>query len=391
MIFEAFNPLTDTFDRLRDSVSVWADEVLLTLSCSTCMPVRSRGPLVDRRGRPVPSPTPTADLTGRDSLGMLATINDLFVDFTWAFIKANRFGQRITNPAAPELPEPKKPLSFAALPYGKAPPGARYVWDFGDLTAPVTRTDDSTVTHTFATDGVYEVKVVGQDASGVPFARVSGTYEVGFVPTIWRFTRFKLDKLLVPGLQTPAPGAAYADAGGVKNSDHVTWFRADSALFKQLETNPERGLLILVPREVTVGGTKYRPGVYLQSDPTGTATRFDPSQVLIPLARNELAPSPDPEWEESLGSGAEGFLGSAIAQTRDFTGLPAVLVGPQGIRVILGWRVDGVRTGMNVAGDIERMQSLWVYQPSGAARGMYWYNKITHQLSYEATRVLPTP
>lgn len=77
----------------------------------------------------------------------------LYIDFKW--ITVDYAPLRITADQAEGVPA--KEVKFTALSNGTAPKSAKYVWNFGDGTAAVSKTNDSTALHTFAKEGIYTV------------------------------------------------------------------------------------------------------------------------------------------------------------------------------------------------------------------------------------------
>jgi hypothetical protein len=98
---------------------------------------------------------------GRTNMDM-----DAYVDFKWFTIRhhipvdlvaADPSGKPITTPGVKGTP-----YVFKAQSGGLVPPAgkAKYTWDFGDGTPAVTVTDDSTISHAFAQDRTYNIRVV---------------------------------------------------------------------------------------------------------------------------------------------------------------------------------------------------------------------------------------
>lgn len=88
-------------------------------------------------------------------------LRDLFVDFKW--FNVNYMPLEIT-------PNPLKGVrlvdyTFTARTRGFAPANAKYVWNFGDGSAEVTKLNDSTVVHKFPEDADYEIMVTLYDNS----------------------------------------------------------------------------------------------------------------------------------------------------------------------------------------------------------------------------------
>jgi len=86
---------------------------------------------------------------------------DKFIDFKWLTVNY----VPLTIIADPIQGQVTKEVKFTASTMGTAPKAAKYVWNFGDGTETVTKTNDSIATHTFEKAGNYNVKVELFDAS----------------------------------------------------------------------------------------------------------------------------------------------------------------------------------------------------------------------------------
>jgi hypothetical protein len=80
---------------------------------------------------------------------------DLFVDFHWL----NIYKSSLSISPNPIVAEPKEEIIITASSMGTAPQNARYVWDFGDGSKPVTVKNDSIVEYKYSDEGEYTVKV----------------------------------------------------------------------------------------------------------------------------------------------------------------------------------------------------------------------------------------
>ncbi|HEX7584951.1 MAG TPA: FISUMP domain-containing protein [Prolixibacteraceae bacterium] len=87
--------------------------------------------------------------------------NDLFIDFKWITVNYST----LSIDPNPLQGEPEKEYKLTAQSKGSAPKSAKYVWDFGDGSSQATIQNDSTVTHTFAKEGTFNVKVELYDNS----------------------------------------------------------------------------------------------------------------------------------------------------------------------------------------------------------------------------------
>lgn len=68
-------------------------------------------------------------------------------------------------------------VDFVAHPMGGAPPGAHYLWDFGDGSAVLNKISDSTASHQYTADGFYLVTV--SLANGRRFAEAAANVQIG--------------------------------------------------------------------------------------------------------------------------------------------------------------------------------------------------------------------
>jgi hypothetical protein len=87
-------------------------------------------------------------------------------------------------------------VRFTAMPHGDIPPNARYVWQFGDNTPPLSQ-PDSLASHSYSASGTYRVSVELQDGAGRRVAVAGATVDVDVVPLdpVWRITNLELQSL----------------------------------------------------------------------------------------------------------------------------------------------------------------------------------------------------
>jgi len=78
-----------------------------------------------------------------------------FIDFKWITVN---YIPLLINPD-PLVSEPNKANKLTASTKGTAPKSAKYVWDFGDGSSPVSVVNDSTVNHTYTKEGKFTIKV----------------------------------------------------------------------------------------------------------------------------------------------------------------------------------------------------------------------------------------
>jgi len=126
----------------------------------------------------------------------------LFIDFKW--ITVNYVSLNITADQVKGFPANE--VKYTASTNGSAPKSAKFVWSFGDGSAAVTRTNDSTAVHTFAKAGIYPIKVeLFDNATGIKITERSINYEVKGIKDIWNFYE--------KGITTECIGTAPGTAG----------------------------------------------------------------------------------------------------------------------------------------------------------------------------------
>jgi hypothetical protein len=119
---------------------------------------------------------------------------DKFIDFKWYTI--HYIPLRI-DPDKGEG-EPDKEYKFTARSMGGAPANAKYIWDFGDGSPKITKTGDSTVTHTFTKEGTFNIRlelVAGGDNKTIAQASAVVTItKIGdLVKQLWKTKKMELD------------------------------------------------------------------------------------------------------------------------------------------------------------------------------------------------------
>jgi uncharacterized protein (TIGR02145 family) len=83
------------------------------------------------------------------------THRELFIDFKWVDVY---YSKLVIDPD-PIEGEPDTEIKVTAKTSGSAPANAKYEWNFGDGTAAVTKTNDSTATHKYTKEGTFVVEV----------------------------------------------------------------------------------------------------------------------------------------------------------------------------------------------------------------------------------------
>ena len=106
--------------------------------------------------------------------------DDEFIDFKW--YKIYRYVVKVsTNPIVGNA---TTALTIKASHFKSAPANSKFVWDFGDGSGPVTQINDSTVSHTFASGGTYNVKVeMWNNATNTKLAEAKATAQIGNGPS----------------------------------------------------------------------------------------------------------------------------------------------------------------------------------------------------------------
>ncbi len=111
--------------------------------------------------------------------------DDLFVDFKWITVNYVPLSIITDQPKG----QPAKEVKFTALTNGAAPKSAKFVWNFGDGSAAVTKVNDSTAVHTFDKAGIYTIKTeLFDNSNGTKITEISTTYEVAVQAVSGNFT-----------------------------------------------------------------------------------------------------------------------------------------------------------------------------------------------------------
>ena len=88
-------------------------------------------------------------------MGAKNDIAENYIDFKWF----NIYYSSLMIDPDPIIGQPNENITITAMSYATAPKDAKYIWNFGDQTNEVTKNNDSVVTHQFAKEGEYEVRV----------------------------------------------------------------------------------------------------------------------------------------------------------------------------------------------------------------------------------------
>jgi len=178
-----------------------------------------------------------------------------YVDFKW--LTVTNIPLTITpNPLYGEL---ANNYTFTAKSKGAAPKTAKYVWDFGDGSSQTTILSDSTVTHTYANEGNFTVKVDLYDNS----------------------TSKKLVDASSTAIISKATASKYADWLNVKSMNFelyipdVAYSNGDHPLgvwFKYNTTTSRFGLSYITKSGPTVNGTSFSFTGNYSTTPSGETT-----------------------------------------------------------------------------------------------------------------------
>jgi PKD repeat protein len=125
-------------------------------------------------------------------------------------------------------------LTFTATP-NNLPVHVRYLWDFGDETAPVTTTDNPVVTHIYNAIGDWTVTVTATDLATGKVMTTTHTIVEPSAPPIWRFTSVALASETGP---TPPP------PDHPESNIDIQTLAAAKALIARVVAGPSDGLLI---------------------------------------------------------------------------------------------------------------------------------------------------
>ncbi len=258
------------------------------------------------------------------------------------------------------LPVPPKP--FVTTPYtfnasittGTRPGHITYQWDFGDGTAQVTKTDDSTAVHTYATVGTYPVKVVLLDPNTKqPMVTATASAVVTDPDFAWQLTSVTLtSSSLPPGGIGPLP----SDTAVKKLFD--SWV-------PDLQGSPTSWLFYLA--NVTPGPCR---SLFLEQFPAG---QFAPvldstGDNLRGFFASNCDSAPYYVTTLTFGTPGNGVL----------TGTAAPGTPPENVTVLPGGSVNAAMNGTTLQGTF-----TW---PAAYSNGNGIYS-----FSFTATRVLPPP
>ena len=189
--FEILDSLTGTWSTLGSTFQTTAAQVAIRTICPSCPaktvggsdPDQQFGQIWDSAGQYLLAPGAVINgiTTTTPYVGVMLASSPFgnssspgFVDYLpFIFNHGTFFIQPSTS-----TPTANLPVSFVTHHGGIATPSSTFTWNFGDNTAPVVKTGDSTVNHTFTTAGSYAVSVTLRDGSGNARGQASVTMNV---------------------------------------------------------------------------------------------------------------------------------------------------------------------------------------------------------------------
>ncbi len=148
----------------------------------------------DNKGRIIIPLQPGQNKIGVYIKGARNNSLDNYVDFKWI----NVYRQNLYILPDPLNGKPDEEYEFVARTDGSAPKNAKYIWNFGDDTNPVTVSNDSTVKHTFTKEGEFTVIVELYDNAinkkvGAAYASANIVKEGNLLNILHTMTTFSVD------------------------------------------------------------------------------------------------------------------------------------------------------------------------------------------------------
>jgi hypothetical protein len=244
---EVYNALTDRWTPLGDTVRTTSDRVEMRFICPDC-PAKSSSAIADEQVNEVWNEQGDEQVTEK-SLDVDAgttkflAVAKAFANFdpdsrgTSGFIDAKPFtviarffsviGTQTTAPAGVDL-------DFIARPNGIVESNPRLRWDFGDGTAPLLKTGDSTATHRWNRNGSFTVTVELSDASGTLVGRAQFTVDISDKASfVWGFAEAAVTSSTLPN-----------EGIGNLRSDTLIFMRASQWMARLRSAPEDHGLLI---------------------------------------------------------------------------------------------------------------------------------------------------
>ncbi|MGE0443439.1 MAG: Ig-like domain-containing protein [Gemmatimonadales bacterium] len=173
-------------------------------------------------------------------------------------------------------------VAWVAMPHGQAPPGATFIWDFGDDTG---FEGDSVAAHAYGALGTYQVSVeMHHPDDGRLLGRARGTVSVENLSTTWRLNQFT-------GTAPAWTPTAVATKGD---------FESFSGFFERVRQQPTAALITYRPAD-PVTGLPASASIALVPPPGGV------SRTSVGLGINRTsAPCEEADfvtWTGDIGSG----------------------------------------------------------------------------------------
>jgi hypothetical protein len=323
---EVYNALTDRWSTLGDTVRTTSDRLEMRFICNDC-PLKTVGGVPDEQVNEIWTERGDEILTNKSLDLSLGTTRYLAVakgynDFNPSarskpgFIDAKPFTviARIFKIAAEQTTAPADvDLDFTALPAGIGGANPKFRWDFGDGSAALLKTGDSTATHRWSRNGKFTVAVELSDASGTLVARAQVIVEINDKASfVWEFAAITQQNATLPA----------AGIGSLR-ADTMIFMRATQWMAGLRSSPVDYGLLIFGRPN---GGAKCNAVAILQRFAGGAENHDAPSTIENFGGIVGSCGDPDYSGNLNLGSLTNGPLTGLAAAVPS----PTVLVPPGG-------------------------------------------------------------
>ncbi|MCC6244543.1 MAG: PKD domain-containing protein [Gemmatimonadaceae bacterium] len=244
---EVYNALTDRWTELGDTVRTTSARVEMRFICPGC-PLKTPSPIADEQVNEVWNEAGSAWVTDKSLDVSAGTTKFLAVAKGYAnfdpqaagtpgFIDAKPFTviARVFSVVAEQQTAPVGvDLDFTARPNGIGGANPRFRWDFGDGTAPLLLTNDSTATHRWNRNGTFIITVEMRDATGTLVARLRFSVVISDKASfVWGFIEAAVQRSTLP-----------TDGIGTLRSDTLIFMRMSQWMARLTATPEDHGLLI---------------------------------------------------------------------------------------------------------------------------------------------------
>jgi PKD domain len=214
-----------------------------------------------------------------------------FLDFKWVTVKY----QPLSIDPNPFTGQPNVQYTWKALTKGSAPKSAKYVWTFGDSTARVTQTNDSTVTHTYTAEGTYTITVdLYDNSTNTKISEATSTAQIStsIVPLLQNTIVCVLQYQAMINFQTGDSLVLKIEIDNNSSGSSIVWSGTSFSLTKSWSswngpynrydrTITISGNLTSDGRKVNTATAAYQQLWYEVSPSTGDATLFETTKEKI--------------------------------------------------------------------------------------------------------------